>query len=101
MKKHRNAGINFLDDYTHVSLFTVGKLHYLLKDIGYSIKTVGIARNIGYAALAPVMLPVSFALGYRPGVVVSLQNLIGLSIFAVAVKPGCQKGTKGWTKGSS
>ena len=89
-------GINFLDDYTHVSLFTVGKLWYLLEDCGFEIERAGIVRNVGYALAAPVLFPLGLLFGRRPWVVYSLQNLIGLSIYACVKKPLLKREKAGW-----
>ena len=89
-------GTNFLDDPSHVSLFTTTKLHCSLVDCGFEVNRIGIERNLGYLMLSPVILPLGLLVGNRPWIVLGMQHLFGLSIYAIARKPSIPKARGGW-----
>ncbi|MBM3861410.1 MAG: class I SAM-dependent methyltransferase [Verrucomicrobia bacterium] len=79
--------INFYDDPSHVKPFSKSGLFYLLVDRGFVVRRVGIARNLLFAMLSPVLILAGLLFRQRLWFGIGLGNLFGWSVFAHGTKP--------------
>ena len=86
LKTQPHVAMNFLDDYSHVSLFTIGKLAYLLMEHGFILRKVGIMRNVGVLLISPMVALVGLLTWNRRMIVSAISSLVGVNVFAIAQK---------------
>lgn len=78
--------INFFDDPTHVTIYSMERLFRKFHDAGFRVYKVGIRRNGLMTLLSPLLVGASILLWRRDLLSWGVQNLLGLNIYSISNK---------------